>query len=75
MTIIFSSSAALLQWSEGLRYLLYMNIFINFFTLVLLSLNGVWDYLYTPFSVLKSCLSNTRMACREDVKNCILSCI
>lgn len=30
-TILFSSSAALLQWSEGLRYLLYMNIFINFF--------------------------------------------
>jgi hypothetical protein len=31
MTISFSSSAALLQWSEGLRYLLYMNIFITFF--------------------------------------------
>jgi len=67
MTILFSSSAALLQWSEGLRYLLYMNIFIIFFTLVLLSLNGVWDYLYTPFSVLKSCISNTHVGLAEKL--------
>ena len=68
MTISFSSSAALLQWSEGLRYLLYMNIFITFFTFVVLFLNGVWGCLYTPLSVLKLCLSKTaglQRSCKE----------
>lgn len=65
----------LLQWNEVLRYLMYMAIFI-FLTFMVLCRKGWW--LFHNLFLCESCAHPTDecsfVACREVVKNCILSC-